>query len=190
MTLAQKVYEGIREDILMGRYQMNEFLVETEVAEKYGVSKGTASEALHRLCLEGQLKSYPRKGYLLSIVTEEEFMKLTRLRIRVEQLIVDILLDEKTPEEIEALRECIESSDILEQGANMRFHMELAQACKDRYVISVLYNILSAQARSERYVTAIRMHRLTTYHEELLEALAAGDRDGAKEYVRRDILGR
>ena len=38
MTLAQKVYEGIRQDILLGRYQMNEFLVETEIAKEYGVT--------------------------------------------------------------------------------------------------------------------------------------------------------
>ena len=50
MTLADKVYEGIQSDILMGRYGMNEFLVEAEIAKKYGVSKGTAGEALHRLC--------------------------------------------------------------------------------------------------------------------------------------------
>lgn len=189
MTLAQKVYEGIRRDILLGRYRMNEFLVETEIAKEYGVSKGTASEALHRLCLEGQLTSYPRKGYLLTIVTEEEFAMLARLRAVLEQLAVRILVTEKTDEEREILCEALRGIDGDAQGANMRFHMKLAEATGDKYLISTLYSTLSAQARSERYVTAIRRHRPPDCHEELTAAILCGDEKRAIACLLADIGG-
>ena len=187
MTLAQKVYEGIRQDILLGRYQMNEFLVETEIAKEYGVSKGTASEALHRLCLEGQLTSYPRKGYLLTIVTEEEFAMLARLRVVLEELVVKILVTEKTEDERKALCRELCGIDGEAQGANMRFHMKMAKATGDKYLTSTLYSTLSAQARSERYVTAIRRRRTPDCHKELTAAILAGDTQQALACLREDV---
>lgn len=189
MTLAQKVYEGIQEDILLGRYQMNEFLVETEIAAKYGVSKGTASEALHRLCLEGQLTSYPRKGYLLTIVTEEEFAMLSRMRVVLERLVVQILIEEKSDGERRELCRQLRQLDMEAQGANMRFHMKLAKATGDKYLFSTLYSTLSAQSRSERYVTAIRRHRPPDCHGRLLLALEAGDMAEAERCLMEDING-
>lgn len=189
MTLAQKVYESIQEDILLGRYRMNEFLVEAEIAGKYGVSKGTASEALHRLCLEGQLTSYPRKGYLLTIVTEEEFAMLSRLRIVLERLVIQILMSEKTEEERGALCGRLRQLDSEEQGANMRFHMKLAEATGDKFLVSTLYCTLSAQARSERYVAAIGRRSPSNCHERLLLALESGDAAKAEEWLLEDIRG-
>ncbi len=188
MTLAQKVYEGIRRDILLGRYRMNEFLVETEIAKEYGVSKGTAGEALHRLCLEGQLTSYPRKGYLLTIVTEEEFAMLARLRMVLEELVVKILVTEKSEAERAALCGELGAIDGAKQGANMRFHMKMAEATGDKYLISTLYSTLSAQARSERYVTAIR-RQPPDCHKELAAAILEGDAAEAQAWLIKDIKG-
>ena len=186
MTLADKVYEGIQSDILMGRYGMNEFLVEAEIAKKYGVSKGTAGEALHRLCLEGQLMSYPRKGYLLALVTEKEFAKLMRLRIVLEKLAADILIKEKTQEERRQLAKELSPGAI---PTNMQFHMKLCEATGDKFLVSAIYCTLSALARSERYVTASRGQKGIQYHGEILEAIVEGEYERAASYIEKDARG-
>ena len=76
MTLTQRVYEQLREDIYMLEWNEYEFLTESALAEKYQVSKAPIREALYRLCQEGMMESYPRKGYRIRIISAEEYVQV------------------------------------------------------------------------------------------------------------------
>lgn len=93
-TLSDKVYRAIKDDINNFRLNPDEFIVEREMAERYGVSKAPVREALHRLCREGRLISYPRKGYLIVSLNEMEFYQTQQLRLINEGFAVRILVRE------------------------------------------------------------------------------------------------
>ena len=59
MKLTDSTYRKLRDEIFDAKYKPNELITERQIAEKYGVSKLTAGEVLHRLCAEGHLTSYP-----------------------------------------------------------------------------------------------------------------------------------
>ena len=52
MKLTDSTYRKLRDEIFDAKYKPNELITERQIAEKYGVSKLTACEVLHRLCAE------------------------------------------------------------------------------------------------------------------------------------------
>lgn len=106
VTLSDKVYDAVKEDINNARLSSDAFLVESQVAKRYGVSKAPVREALHRLCREGRLISYPRKGYLIVSLSETEFFQTQQLRLVNEGFAVKYLVNNSSKEDIKILRVC------------------------------------------------------------------------------------
>ena len=63
VSIREKVYAVVREDILNGRFSPGERMVETRLAEEVRISRTPIREALHMLEREGLLESIPRVGY-------------------------------------------------------------------------------------------------------------------------------
>ena len=50
-TLAEQAYESIKTDIIIGRLAQGSKIIESDLALKYGISRGPLREAIHRLLL-------------------------------------------------------------------------------------------------------------------------------------------
>ncbi len=48
-TLAEQAYESIKTDIIIGRLAQGSKIIESDLALKYGISRGPLREAIHRL---------------------------------------------------------------------------------------------------------------------------------------------
>ena len=107
--LAEQVYQDVREDITSSRYPPGAMLVEKEIAGKYGVSRGTAREALQRLSAEGRLTNLPRKGYQVSLLTRDDIEKIQRLRLSVESLALSVVVDAAADEQLRAFFPLLQS---------------------------------------------------------------------------------
>jgi DNA-binding GntR family transcriptional regulator len=189
MRLSDKVYSELKTDIFLAKYKPNELIVEGDIAKKYGVSKVTAGEALHRLCSEGHLTSYPRSGYMVTMLTPQEIKQLNRMRIAVEALTVEILCEEASDESIGSLLPLVkadfkETDNVSE--INNRFHMALANLTKNKYVITQTESLLGSASRVEQSVKYSK-ERWQDYHIKLIEALKARDMILAKAHLVADI---
>ncbi len=69
--LSSKIYNSIKADIDSGVIDGRSFLSEAQLAKQFGVSKAPVRDALHLLCSQGYLISYPRKGYMLNLYSSE-----------------------------------------------------------------------------------------------------------------------
>ena len=78
-------------------------ITEREICERYGVSRVTAGEALHRLCHEGHLTAYPRTGYMVTALSPADMARLKRLRLALETLVVRVLCEECGEEGLRSL---------------------------------------------------------------------------------------
>jgi len=159
-TFTDKVYNGIKHAIANGHYDINEFIVEKEVADLYGVSKGTASEALHRLCMEGELISYPRKGYLIKVLSDIEHHQIQRLRFTIESLVIKILVQSKTDEELKSLYSILENRTTDKTGyftENAFFHMSMAEMTGDKFIQNMLMNLVGALSHTRTYYSVIKL---------------------------------
>jgi len=75
-TLREKILETIREAILRGQLKPGEKVAEPELAERFGISRTPIREAFRQLESEGYLTVIPRKGAVVTSLSEravEEF---------------------------------------------------------------------------------------------------------------------
>lgn len=190
MKMIDSVYTQLKQDVFNAKYKPNELIVERDIAEKYGVSKVTAGEALHRLCAEGHLTAYPRSGYMVTTLTPTEMQQIKRLRIAMESLAVDIICAEADDAAIGSLYGYI-SEDFSESDSasfrNSEFHLALARLTGDKYIISVIESALGSASRVEQYVTEEKRSEWQDYHRAIVDALAQRDPAGAKQCLVEDI---
>jgi DNA-binding GntR family transcriptional regulator len=190
VRLIGSVYQQIKQDVFMAKYKPNELITESNIARKYGVSKVTAGEALHRLCGDGHLTSYPRSGYMVTTLTLREMEQLKRMRIAVESLVMEIICREATDEQIRTLYSGI-NADFSENDSasanNSRFHMSMARLTNDHYVISLMEDLLGSASRVEQYVSPENRLKWQDQHKAIVDALAARNAETAKKCLVDDI---
>lgn len=192
MQLTDKVYSELKQDVFNAKYKPNTLIKEKEIAEKYDVSRLTAREALHRLCTEGHLISFPRSGYMISVLTSEEISQIMKLRKVVEPLMVEIACSEASGEAIRSLRKHLRDSNeagkiTAEAIANNReFHLALADLTGNSFFHSMMDDILGTLSRVE-FSMPPGNTTWNDYHVAIVEAMEARNVDLAKELILKDI---
>jgi DNA-binding GntR family transcriptional regulator len=80
------VPQGVREAIMAGNYPPGSPLGETELAARFGVSRGPVREALIQLERECLVRSHPNRGFFVTALTEREFDEGIMLRSVLEPI--------------------------------------------------------------------------------------------------------
>ena len=143
--LSNKIYRQIQHDILARTIDERMILTENELVQKYGVSKAPVREALHLLCAQGYLISYPRKGYLIRVYSRAEIRKIQQLRAHIEKLSVILAIQNASDEEILSLREYLTQQDPQadpDKANNTLFHMRLAELSGNEYIPETLRGLI------------------------------------------------
>jgi DNA-binding GntR family transcriptional regulator len=130
---AAYVHEQLRENILSGVLKPGERLVESDLAQRLGVSQGPVREALARLREEGLIIALPHRGSFVSEITVEEARDLYVTREYIERRAIALALphlgDEQyalLEQDIAAMTEAVENGRFPENIAHdMRFHGRL-----------------------------------------------------------------
>lgn len=188
--LSEKVYQSLREDIFNARYSPNELIVERDVALRYGVSKVTASEALHRLCSEGHLTSHPRSGYTVTLLSPTDLEQIKRMRIALESLVIDILCAEATDYDVRSLYKLVESEyddKVKFASINACFHLGMAHLTRDKYLISTLTSLIGAISRVETIISLSYYDEWQEYHRRIVDSILARDAEEAKRQLLLDL---
>lgn len=190
MNLTDKTYLELRDDIFNARYKPNELITERQIAEKYNVSKLTAGEVLHRLCSEGHLTSYPRSGYMVTMLTPKEIAQLGRIRFSIESLVMETICEEASGDEIRSLRNLILEdfpSGVNATESNTRFHMGMAELTKDRFLITILRDLMGSVSRVEQHIPERSRETWQNHHKNIVDALAERNAQKAIEYLKKDL---
>lgn len=85
-TLRAQCLDGLRSAITSGQLPAGHHLVETELSEAFGVSRGTLREAMRRLEQEGLLVAGPRGQLRVREIDEREIAHLYEVRAALEVL--------------------------------------------------------------------------------------------------------
>src|SRR5436309_10950139 len=103
LTLWQRVYEHLREEILSERLEPGAELLEVPLSEELGVSRGPLREAIGRLAAEGLVTVRPRRGAVVRSLSKDEFLELYQVREALEMMAVRLAVPRLTNEDFEAL---------------------------------------------------------------------------------------
>ena len=76
LTLNARLVRGLREAILSGDLKGGARLVEREMTEMFGVSRGLLREAIQTLASEGLITLVPHKGPVVTLLGREEAAQL------------------------------------------------------------------------------------------------------------------
>lgn len=185
--LSEKIYEAIKKDIILGNIDVRMFLSESDIAERFGVSKAPVRDALHLLCSQGYLISYPRRGYMVDLYTAEDLRQIQEIRIHLEKLCLQLAIKNAADEDIISLREFtqVQTNQIdPEKTNNTLFHMRLAQIGKNKYLPNVLNDLLSRVSQME-----ITSESNLDKHNHLIDAILKRDYEKAVECLEDDIKG-
>lgn len=196
LTIAKTIYNDLRESIISGEVLSGTMLVEGELAERYSSSKMPVREALHQLCQEGFLKSYPRRGYQVTNITEADFYEIQQVRLPLELLAIDLVVEKASREDLEhlstILREAeLESSETANSSrlhsVNSVFHLELARLTNNRRLYESLDHLISEVLRAGYRFYSPTILKERHYHEKIIEAIMEKDAEKAKTLLREDL---
>ena len=84
-NLREQVYTRLRNSILEGEYHGNQQLRESELTERYGVSRSPVREALKQLVGDGLAYNIPNRGVFVRQITEADVESIFDIRILVER---------------------------------------------------------------------------------------------------------
>jgi DNA-binding GntR family transcriptional regulator len=90
-SLSNLIKEAIVEDIILGKLNIGDKLVEAKYAEEFGISRAPVREAFSTLTLEGIVQKIPRKETVVKGYTPEELWDLLNIRKYLENLALERL---------------------------------------------------------------------------------------------------
>jgi DNA-binding GntR family transcriptional regulator len=142
-TSQKDAYILVLEAIDHGDYPPGERLVESELAERFGVSRTPIREALQRLETQGVLTRDGR-SLVVSSLDHNQLGELYVVRAELEGLAARLAAQHAAPEEIRVLwdmirrdREIVDRPEILSRS-NKRFHRQIHLASHNRYLVAQL----------------------------------------------------
>ena len=187
-------YSLILEAVDRGDLKPGQRLVETDLAERLGVSRTPVREALQRLETQGVVT---RDGRSLRVATldHDQLGELYEVRGVVEGLAARLAARHAAPEEIAVLQEMVAADrDLLGDAtalslANRRFHRQMHRASHNRYLTQMLESMRRSMAliTSTTLGTPGRGVESLDEHGAIVSAIASRDELAAQQAAEKHI---
>ena len=98
------VVDAIRDAIADGEFAANQRLIESDLSERFGASRGNVRTALVQLSSEGLVERMPNRGARVRAVSLAEAIEITEVRMALEGLCAAKATERLTDEDREQLR--------------------------------------------------------------------------------------
>ena len=123
LSLKLQAYQYLKTRILNCEYRPNEFLNEQKLCAEMGnISRTPMRDALGRLEQEGLITILPKKGLMVSGITEEDVHSMFEMRLLVEPYALRTYGSSIPREQLEAFAELMHHPDRI-TGLNTRFRI-------------------------------------------------------------------
>jgi DNA-binding GntR family transcriptional regulator len=191
-----EIRDHLIEDILSGRLPPGTRIVETRLAQQFGVSQAPVREALRDLAVVGFVVSSPFRGTQVRQISPAELLEIYPIRAALEGVAARAAatrIDEagliRLEELIGQMREAASRDDHRTQAnADAAFHHTIIAAAGNRMLEHVWQTMrLSVTTCVTHSVTHRSLHEIAERHVAVLDALRAHDPVRAEAEIRRHI---
>ena len=187
-------YSLILEAIDVGVYKPGDRLVESELAERFGVSRTPIREALQRLETQSLLERDGR-SLIVASLDHNQMAELYIVRRELEGLAARLAAKHATEEEIRVLQEMVATDDELVNDppalsrANRRFHEQIHLASHNRYLVQQLDLVHRTMALMATTSLAAegRGELAQSEHKNIVQAIANRDENAAARALQDHI---
>ncbi|NWN88530.1 MAG: GntR family transcriptional regulator [Micrococcaceae bacterium] len=182
---ATSLTDRLRQDIVTGNLVPHQRLVETDVAEEHGASRGEVRLALNELITEGLVERIPNRGARIRKVSRQEALEITEVRGAVESLCARKAAEKISDAQAQDLRDIgTQMETAVERGARDEYSNLNRQL--HNFIIEIADQPTAAQTIRRLRGQAIRYHfQLSTQrdrpqvslpqHLAIIEAICARD---------------
>ncbi len=187
-------YTLILEAIDVGVYKPGDRLVESELADRFGVSRTPIREALQRLETQSLLERDGR-SLIVASLDHNQMAELYVVRRELEGLAAKLAARHATEEEVQVLRSMVSSDDALVSDppalarANRRFHKQIHLASHNRYLVQQLDLVHRTMALMA--TTSLAAHGrgeiAQSEHDGIVRAIEARDEEAAGKALKDHI---
>ena len=159
-------YELILHAIDIGTYRPGDRLVESELAERFGVSRTPIREALQRLETQSLL-SRDGRSLVVATLDHNQMAELYVVRSELEALAARLAAQHASEEEVRLLREMVDEDKALVNDpaalarTNRRFHRQVHLASHNRYLVQQLDLVYRSMALMATTSLAAAVRRRT-----------------------------
>lgn len=195
-TLAHRVEELLRREIVRGVRPSGSRLNEVEIAAAYDVSRGPVREAMQRLARDGLVVIEAHRGAFVKSLDRQEVEDLYEVRSALEAEAAGLTALNITEEGIAQLRTMQEQTvSAVNQEDDHSFpevidlHDFIGQMSGNRRLQTMLnqVNLELRLVRSRSGSSAERAHAAIVEHDELIDRLASRDVKGARVAMRSHL---
>ncbi len=187
-------YSLILEAIDVGVYKPGDRLVESDLADRFGVSRTPIREALQRLETQSLLERDGR-SLIVASLDHNQMAELYVVRRELEGLAARLAARHATEEEIRVLREMVsDDNDLVDDPtalsrANRRFHEQIHLASHNRYLVQQLNLVHRTMALMATTSLAAqgRGQIAQSEHDGIVAAIESRDEEAAEKALRDHI---
>ena len=195
VSLKKQTYEAIRAAILQRELDRDMIYSEKWFADRFQISRTPVREALLQLRDEGFVEVLPNRGVVIKPLTLEDATNISQMRAAIEGYCAAYLAEHATEESgIETLKRVEVLLEKCRKNFNytdeMQFHLEIIQFTKNvefikqysrmRTKIDVFWNEVSNKED--------RPEEIYAEHKAILDAMKAGDAEGARKASERHLM--
>ncbi len=196
-SLAEQVYETIKNDIITCALQPGQQIAQPQLAERYEVGVTPVREALQRLAQEGLVQAVPRFGYIVTPITVSDVAEIYELRSILESAAARLAAQRASPAQLDKIsalasytyvyKDPLSYSNFL--AHNSEFHLAVAAASGNRRLVEEISQLLDALTRVFHLGLDIRdsAEEMRDEHRALSEALCRRDALEAERIVQEQI---
>jgi DNA-binding GntR family transcriptional regulator len=196
-TAAVLIAKRIEEDIVLGRRQPRERLVEQDLCDLFQTHRGDVRLALFELEKKGLVERIPNRGALVRGLTPLEVKEIYAVREELEVMAVRIIPFPVDPKYIEKLEElqrqhtaAVAGGDLLTVFySNLSFHQVLFGLCGNACLIETI-ELLAQKVygiRSYAHAFPESLDRARRDHLDMIKALRGSRRDDLVVLTRRHL---
>jgi DNA-binding GntR family transcriptional regulator len=199
VSVREKTYSLLRKQLLTGQFPPNQRLTEESLAKELGVSRTPVREALHKLELEGLVKTAGARGFCVPDDSVEEMDELFEIRAILEGHALACLCKMVTEEEIYSLEKLIRQAEHAFESEKMALVFEYNTQFHDLLyglIISKKPRLFGLIKDTRGYVLRYRENTLLHVkgarrsiagHKKILLALGLGDPSLCEHIMRNHV---
>ena len=196
-SLRGKVFNLLQNDILDGKYQPGDSLIETRLSDELGVSRTPIREAIRQLELEGLVQAIPNKGAVVTGISAKDIEDIYTIRMAVEGLAARWAAEKITSGELEELKEAVDLEEFYTQKNDTThllkfdsmFHEIIYKASKSKPLMHTLstFHHYVQRARSASLSSPGRAQKVLEEHKVILQAIMEHNQEMAEKLIVEHI---
>jgi DNA-binding GntR family transcriptional regulator len=189
--------DRLRGAILAGDFVPGQRLVEADLSEWLGASRGTVRAALMQLSHEGLVERIANRGARVRAISVDEAVEITEVRMVVEGLCAAKAAERVTAEEIAQLRDigaamrtAVSAGDVLGYSRLNETLHDLVRQISAQPVAGQVLSRLRAQNVRHQFRLALRTGRpqqSLPEHLEIIEQICTRSPEGAERAARQHV---